>query len=127
MSAGSFVTGICATLRAPFVANIKPGNRRPHPVGLRRRQRVWQVVQATCAKLGAETTVALFERRPADYYTHRRRVEAMISRTSTCCSRQPACCTRTRASPRWRPASVDLHGRRHDARMVPSPAPSPTT
>ena len=55
-------------LRRPFVRNVKRGDRvlvlsdSPHDA------RVWQVVQSISAELGAETTVALFERRPADYY-----------------------------------------------------------
>ena len=55
-------------IRAPFVANIKPGHRVLILSDFSHDPRVWQIVQATCAELGAETTVALFERRPADYY-----------------------------------------------------------
>ena len=68
MSAGSFVTGNMQYIRAPFVANIKPGHRVLILSDFSHDPRVWQIVQATCAELGAETTVALFERRPADYY-----------------------------------------------------------
>src|SRR6185503_11578854 len=64
----SFVTGNMHYIRAPFVANIKPGHRVLILSDFSHDPRVWQIVQATCAELGAETTVALFERRPADYY-----------------------------------------------------------
>ena len=63
-----FVTGNMHYIRAPFVANIKPGHRVLILSDFSHDPRVWQVVQAICAELGAETTVALFERRPADYY-----------------------------------------------------------
>ena len=68
MSSGSFVTGDMRYIRAPFVANIKPGHRVLILSDFSHDPRVWQIVQATCSELGAETTVALFERRPADYY-----------------------------------------------------------
>src|ERR1043165_7932162 len=67
-SMSSFVTGNMHYIRAPFVANIKPGHRVLILSDFSHDPRVWQTVQATCAELGAETTVALFERRPADYY-----------------------------------------------------------
>jgi 2,5-dihydroxypyridine 5,6-dioxygenase len=68
MSAGSFVTGNMDYIRRPFVATIKPGHRVLILSDFSHDPRVWQVVQSICAELGAETTVALFERRPADYY-----------------------------------------------------------
>jgi len=66
----SFVTGNMHYIRAPFVANIKPGNRILILSDFSSDQRVWQVVQATCAELGAETTVALFEGRPTTTTRH---------------------------------------------------------
>jgi hypothetical protein len=55
-------------IRRPFIANIKPGHRVLILSDFSHDPRVWQIVQSVCAELGAETTVALFERRPADYY-----------------------------------------------------------
>jgi leucyl aminopeptidase (aminopeptidase T) len=68
MTAGSFVTGNMKYLRAPFVHNIKPGQRVLVLTDTAHDPRVWQVVQSTLCELGADVTVALFERRPADYY-----------------------------------------------------------
>jgi len=68
MNSGSFVTGNMDYIRRPFVANIKPGHRVLILSDFSHDPRVWQVVQSICSELGAETTVALFERRPADYY-----------------------------------------------------------
>ena len=68
MTIGSFVTGNMDYIRRPFVANIRPGHRVLILSDFSHDPRVWQIVQSVCAELGAETTVALFERRPADYY-----------------------------------------------------------
>ncbi|MGB8557455.1 MAG: hypothetical protein WCD62_03260, partial [Pseudolabrys sp.] len=68
MTMGSFVTGNMDYIRRPFVANIKPSHRVLILSDFSHDPRVWQIVQSVCAELGAETTVALFERRPADYY-----------------------------------------------------------
>ncbi|MGA8627984.1 MAG: hypothetical protein WB686_25085, partial [Pseudolabrys sp.] len=68
MTMGSFVTGNMDYIRRPFVANIKPGHRVFILSDFSHDPRVWQIVQSVCAELGAETTVGLFERRPADYY-----------------------------------------------------------
>jgi hypothetical protein len=68
MTMGSFLTGNMDYIRRPFVANIKPGHRVLILSDFSHDPRVWQIVQSVCAELGAETTVALFERRPADYY-----------------------------------------------------------
>lgn len=65
---GSFVTGNMDYLRRPFERNIKLGHRILILSDTAADPRVWQVVQSTCCELGAEVTVALFERRPADYY-----------------------------------------------------------
>lgn len=65
---GSFVTGNMAYLRRPFVRNIKAGDRVLVLSDTDHDPRVWQVVQSVLCELGAEVTVALFERRPADYY-----------------------------------------------------------
>ena len=60
----SFVTGNMHYIRAPFVANIKPGHRVLILSDFSHDPRVWQTVQATCAELGAETTVAISPVRP---------------------------------------------------------------
>ena len=104
MTMGSFVTGNMDYIRRPFVANIKPGHRVLILSDFSHDPRVWQIVQSVCAELGAETTVALFERRPADYYDPPSAVcEAMMkSDFNVCCSPPLACCIATQASPRWR-------------------------
>src|SRR5262249_50002567 len=68
MTNGSLVTGNMDYLRRPFVRNVKRGNRVLILTDTAHDARVWQVVQSTLSELGAEVTVALFERRPADYY-----------------------------------------------------------
>ena len=55
-------------LHQPFARNIKEGDRVLIISDTSHDPRVWQVVQSICSRLGAEVTVALFERRPADYY-----------------------------------------------------------
>jgi leucyl aminopeptidase (aminopeptidase T) len=55
-------------LRRPFVRNVKRGDRVLVLSDTSHDARVWQVVQSILAELGADVTVALFERRPADYY-----------------------------------------------------------
>jgi len=55
-------------LRRPFVRNVKRGHRVLVISDTSHDARVWQVVQSVLSELGAEVTVALFERRPADYY-----------------------------------------------------------
>jgi len=64
----SLVTGNLDYLRRPFVRNVKPGNRVLVLSDTAHDPRVWQVVMSILSELGAEPTVALFERRPADYY-----------------------------------------------------------
>ena len=64
----SLVTGNMEFLRRPFARNIKEGDRVLIISDTSHDPRVWQVVQSICSGLGAEVTVALFERRPADYY-----------------------------------------------------------
>ena len=67
-SVGTFVTGNMDYLRRPFVTNVKPGQRVLVLTDTAHDARVWQVVQSILCGLGADVTVALFERRPADYY-----------------------------------------------------------
>jgi 2,5-dihydroxypyridine 5,6-dioxygenase len=64
----SFVTGNMDYLRRPFVRNVKAGDRVLVLSDTASDARVWQVVQSILSELGADVTVALFEKRPADYY-----------------------------------------------------------
>jgi hypothetical protein len=68
MTYGSFVTGSMDYLRRPFVRNVKRGDRVLVLTDTASDARVWQVVQSILSELGADVTVALFEKRPADYY-----------------------------------------------------------
>jgi hypothetical protein len=68
MTLGSLVTGNMEYLRRPFVRNVKRGDRLLVLSDTAHDARVWQVVQSILSELGADVTVALFERRPADYY-----------------------------------------------------------
>jgi 2,5-dihydroxypyridine 5,6-dioxygenase len=64
----SLVAGNLDYLRRPFVRNVKPGHRVLVLSDTDHDPRVWQVVMSVLSELGAEATVSLFERRPADYY-----------------------------------------------------------
>lgn len=68
MNSGGFVTGDLSHLRKPFARNIRRGARVLILSDTAHDPRVWQVVMSMCQELGADVTVALFERRPADYY-----------------------------------------------------------
>ena len=68
MAGESFVAGNMDYLRRPFVRNVKKGDRVLVLSDTSHDTRVWQVVQSILCELGADVTVALFERRPADYY-----------------------------------------------------------
>lgn len=66
-------------LRAPLVANIKPGQRVLVVTDTAHDPRVWQATMGVLKELGAEPSVALFEQRPADYYDPPRQVcDAMM-------------------------------------------------
>jgi hypothetical protein len=62
------VTGSMEHLRRPFARNVKQGDRVLVISDTAHDPRVWQVVQSICSELGADVTVSLFDRRPADYY-----------------------------------------------------------
>jgi hypothetical protein len=62
------LTGNLKYLRAPFVANIKPGMNVLVLSDTAHDPRVWQAVMSVISEQGAEPTLALFEPRPADYY-----------------------------------------------------------
>ncbi len=79
MSTPGFVVGDMSYLRIPFARNIPAGARVLILSDTSHDPRVWQVIMSMVAELGAEPTVALFERRPADYYDPPRAVcEAML-------------------------------------------------
>ena len=61
-------SGTLEYLRAPLVRNIKAGSRVLVLSDTAHDPRVWQAVMTILADIGSEATVALFERRPADYY-----------------------------------------------------------
>ena len=80
MSTHSFVSGNLSYLRRPFERNITAGSRVLILSDTDHDPRVWQVIMSMLSELGAEPTVALFERRPADYYDPPAAVcEAMLS------------------------------------------------
>ena len=68
MTPSSLITGNMDYLRRPFVRNVTRGARVVVLSDTSHDARVWQVVQSILCELGADVTVALFERRPADYY-----------------------------------------------------------
>ena len=68
LTAGSFVAGTLKYLRAPLVANITAGKRVLVLSDFDHDTRVWQAVMTILSDIGADATLALFERRPADYY-----------------------------------------------------------
>jgi leucyl aminopeptidase (aminopeptidase T) len=67
MTAG-LMTGNMDYLRRPFVRNVKVGQKMLIISDTDHDPRVWQAVLSICQELGADATVALFSRRPADYY-----------------------------------------------------------
>ncbi len=62
------LTGNLRYLRAPFVANVEPGQNVLVLSDTAHDERVWQAVMSVISEQGAEPTLALFEPRPADYY-----------------------------------------------------------
>lgn len=67
-AAGAFMTGSLEYLRRPLERNIGAGHRVLILSDTEHDPRVWQAIMSIVSELGAETTLALFERRPADYY-----------------------------------------------------------
>jgi leucyl aminopeptidase (aminopeptidase T) len=81
-SAGAFVTGGFEYIRRPFDRNVKRGDRVLIVSDTAHDPRVWQAVMSICQEIGAETTLTLFDRRPADYYDPPAAVcDAMMSST----------------------------------------------
>ena len=106
MTPSSLITGNMDYLRRPFVRNVKPGDRVLVLSDTSHDARVWQVVQSILCELGADVTVALFERRPADYYDPPAAVcESMMSSDINVLRRfhRHAALARP-TSARWRPA-----------------------
>ena len=68
MSSNLLTTGSMEYLRRPLVRNIKRGDRVLILSDTAHDPRVWQVVMSIVQEIGADVTVALFEKRPADYY-----------------------------------------------------------
>lgn len=68
MTAHAFITGNMVHLRRPLAHNIRAGQRVLILSDMDHDPRVWQAVMSIVQEIGAEVTVALFERRPADYY-----------------------------------------------------------
>ena len=68
MPTSSLMTGTLEYLRAPLVANIKRGMKVLVVTDLAHDPRVWQAIMSTISELGADGTLALFDRRPADYF-----------------------------------------------------------
>ena len=67
-SGGGFITGTLDHLRRPFARNIERGNRVLVVSDFDHDPRVWQAIMTILADLGAEASLSLFDRRPADYY-----------------------------------------------------------
>ena len=70
MSKGSsgIISGTLDYLRRPLATNIKKDNRVLVLSDFDHDPRVWQAVMTILADIGADATLALFDRRPADYY-----------------------------------------------------------
>jgi 2,5-dihydroxypyridine 5,6-dioxygenase len=64
----ALISGTLDYLRRPLARNIGAGQRVLILSDTAHDPRVWQAVMTIVADLGAEATLALFERRPADYY-----------------------------------------------------------
>jgi leucyl aminopeptidase (aminopeptidase T) len=62
------ITGTLEYLRRPLVANIRSGDHVLLITDTAHDARVWQATMTILADIGAESTVALFEPRPADYF-----------------------------------------------------------
>ena len=122
MTTGSFLmTGNMDYLRRPFVRNVKRGDRVLVLSDTSHDARVWQVVQSILSELGADVTVALFERRPADYYDPPAAVcESMMTSDINVLAGLDRHAALSRQFPRHGGRhSRHLPGRRHDTRDVP--------
>lgn len=68
MGSSALITGPLEHLRRPLERNIKSGSRVLIVSDTDHDTRVWQAISTICEDIGAETTISLFSRRPADYY-----------------------------------------------------------
>jgi 2,5-dihydroxypyridine 5,6-dioxygenase len=68
LGSGALFAGTLGYLRKPLARNIRPGQRVLILSDTAHDPRVWQAVMSIVAEIGAEPTLCLFERRPADYY-----------------------------------------------------------
>lgn len=79
MSGAGLLTGTMEHLRRPLVRNLKRGDKVLILSDTAHDPRVWQAVMSIVQEIGCDTTVTLFERRPADYYDPPQAVcEAML-------------------------------------------------
>ena len=76
------LTGSMDHLRRPLERNITSADRVLIISDTEHDPRVWQAIMSICQTIGAETTLTLFDRRPADYYDPPAAVcEAMLKST----------------------------------------------
>jgi 2,5-dihydroxypyridine 5,6-dioxygenase len=68
ISTGGLISGSLEHLRRPLARNIKEGQNVLVLSDTEHDPRVWQAVLTILADLKAEAALALFSRRPADYY-----------------------------------------------------------
>src|SRR5690349_5831649 len=68
LASGSLIAGSLDHLRRPLARNIKKGDRILILSDTEHDMRVWQALMSICSELEADVTLALFDRRPADYY-----------------------------------------------------------
>lgn len=67
-TAGTMIAGTLEYLRRPLVKNIEAGKKVLVLSDFDHDTRVWQAVMTILADIGADATLTLFEKRPADYY-----------------------------------------------------------
>ncbi|WP_173930980.1 aminopeptidase [Chelativorans sp. Marseille-P2723] len=68
LATGGMISGTLEYLRRPLVRNIEAGKKVLVLSDFDHDPRVWQAVMTILADIGADATLTLFERRPADYY-----------------------------------------------------------
>jgi 2,5-dihydroxypyridine 5,6-dioxygenase len=64
----NLMMGTFKYLRAPVLANVRPGMKVQVLTDTAHDPRVWQVVMSTLTEIGADAVLSLFDPRPADYY-----------------------------------------------------------
>jgi hypothetical protein len=68
VASSGLITGTLEYLRRPLVRNITRGQRVLVLSDTEHDPRVWQAIMTILADIGADATLTLFSRRPADYY-----------------------------------------------------------